>query len=750
MKVGALGYYPNNNIKFLNNTKSNTDNKNVGTKAGYASYSSIFSSSFPSSAFNSNFNISFKGVECHPSNFKIKMAYGVICPCCGHVMLTKKQSNAFVARVSNKTGEDLQKELEKELPYFRENEKQIANILISDSKNNPDMDLSQLVTLEARDGIGSLECSQKAIINDIRKQAEGLSSKKREQLLSILDDEESLIDNSDDFVHFKRRNFVDKIEKFKIRCVGKDKETASYISDLAKNMPTSAMNKDAFFVKYKRRTNADIARRLVLPSLATTEHIRPQSKNGKNNTDNYIPLCSDCNSRRGNISYSEWFKIHPEMPSNLQEYLNQVSAMIKNKEFIGWEIYDTYIDDVIKAVYEETNGALRLKKPEEIEAQDADNSDTMPERSQRSIDEQRTIWMSKYQSLIEKVEGLVNLRDTLYSDDEFLNIIKYLNLENQLSASKKNRKALHNNYMNATSAHKRIQREIKKAKKDGESSETLKKLEAKAKSAKEILDAAKISFVDESSRYTALVQERDAVRKKITTVEDVAAEIKKLKQRKLESEQKQSEVAESSVGQSNSTELAFLRQSSGSLSNKIKELNERNLEKEKVLNFDSPKSKKTASRYFELQAKIAMIDSIDMETFRKLFSDNFSSIGPDFIIEEAKSAIQRQLKNILQNPIANYYQTKAEIEELEYKKRVIDAEIAKLTANIDYDAKIQALYRKKADVQRKFANVNIDETIARIQKEADDYLQKYADSFENENSFQHSKPKVETSSSASS
>lgn len=289
MKIGALGLYPNSSLTIKSLFAANKNVENNAVNPFCAQNNSLYSTYIPKNFFVANSNISFKGVECSPGNFKIKTAYGVECPCCGQVMLTKKQSNAFVARISDKKGADLQKELEKESSYFRKNELQIADILIEDSKQNPDLNLSQLVALEAKESIAQLESEQKNIIGQMRTLSEGLTPKKRERLSEILDEEESLIDNSDDYVHFKRKNFVDKIGYFHSQCGQKDLEIAGEISALAQTMPASGTSKDAFFVKYQRRTNEDIARRLVLPAMVTTEHIRPQSKSGKNSTDNYIP-----------------------------------------------------------------------------------------------------------------------------------------------------------------------------------------------------------------------------------------------------------------------------------------------------------------------------------------------------------------------------------------------------------------------------------------------------------------------------
>lgn len=108
-----------------------------------------------------------------------------------------------------------------------------------------------MVALEAKECIAQLEGQQKNIIAQMRALSEKLTPKKRERLSKILDAEENLIDNSDDYIHFKRKNFVDKIEYFRSHCGQRDSATAEEIFNLAQTMPTSATSKDAFLLNTK-------------------------------------------------------------------------------------------------------------------------------------------------------------------------------------------------------------------------------------------------------------------------------------------------------------------------------------------------------------------------------------------------------------------------------------------------------------------------------------------------------------------
>ena len=51
-------------------------------------------------------------------------------------------------------------------------------------------------------------------------------------------------------------------------------------------------SENAFIVKYADRTQQEIAKRLIRTSLATIEHIKPNSEEGENNIANFLrKLC---------------------------------------------------------------------------------------------------------------------------------------------------------------------------------------------------------------------------------------------------------------------------------------------------------------------------------------------------------------------------------------------------------------------------------------------------------------------------
>ena len=748
MKIGAIGYYPFKGMQSQHSNVSKKAEDSLPVPLLPSDKTSIYSSSYSKNFFVANSPLSFKGIECSPGKFKIKTAYGVECPCCGQVMLTRKQSNAFVARVSDKTGAELQKELEKESSYFRKNEQLISDILIEASKQNPDYTLSQLVALEAKECIAQLEGQQKNIIAQMRALSEKLTPKKRERLSKILDAEENLIDNSDDYIHFKRKNFVDKIEYFRSHCGQRDSATAEEIFNLAQTMPTSATSKDAFFVKYQRRTNEDIARRLVLPAMVTTEHIRPQSKDGKNSTDNYIPLCGDCNSKRGNVPYNEWFKIHPEMPQNLQEYIYQISDLIENKGFDGWEFYDTYVDDVIEAVYRETNGALKLKRPEEAQIEEEQQEEEIQQKP-KTIEEQREIWMSAYESLTNRLDDLRKLKDELYSDSRFLLILKHLDVKAELNGAKSKLNLAQDAFTSAKAAKSRDARNYKKAKKQNKPESTLAELDEKQKASHQRFLDERSKYNDALAQYNEVEARFEASKEGIVFPSEVSAKINRLRDHRAREEARQYEYKMPADIDSATSTIHSCTQVLNNLIAQIQEKESQKGELKKAIPEESsPEFISVSEQYATLKEKLSLLDNFDAANFNKFLSGNDKNADCSFIIEEAKASLDKKMQTLLENPIAQYLKISDDIQILDKSVKAVNWKKTKLMNLQTIDSSIARQQKRKAEAQRLFSNVDIAETIERLQKEADENLQKFTDSFENFGGYQHSNPNVDTGSSS--
>ena len=85
----------------------------------------------------------------------------------------------------------------------------------------------------------------------------------------------------------------------------------------------------------------------------TFEHIKPHSKGGPTNLANCIATTAKSNNARGNMPFSKWLKIHPEVIKNIQKYLDGMrGTIIEGKD---------YVETVKKTLNHEAHGVAFFK-----------------------------------------------------------------------------------------------------------------------------------------------------------------------------------------------------------------------------------------------------------------------------------------------------------------------------------------------------------------------------------------------------
>lgn len=687
MKIAALSSV---NPFRANNTKQKEHKGELAAPPVCETSAPYFGKLYSKDYLIQNNNVSFKGFDCSPSSFDVKKAYGIECPCCGQVMLTKKQLSKHIARMVDKTGESLREALQRELDYCRPQEAEIVTMLLAASESNPDLDLKGLVGLKAEESLLELENTQKSILEEMRQESESLPEKTKREVYEHLCMAKEAIYNSDENQYFKRKEFVRDIQKLK-KSHKKDREVDTILCfdrliELAEDMPTSHTSKDAFFVKYARRENREIADRLLRPATVTTEHIRPQSKDGANNTDNYIPMCGDCNSKRGNTPYSEWFEDHPEMKENLQNYINKIAFMINNNEIDRSEYYDTYVDDVISAIYEATDGELLLQKPEDPEEIGHEpEMEEIPPAHELTDDEKREMLMAQFTEKQDRLHELYALRDELEGDEEFQNIVQYKRTNEELKAVTAARKQKRTDYL-SKKARLRTAEENLDAAQSKRDYRTIKVCRERRNTLTKECEEARIAFEPVDERYRALSARFETLKGIVTTPEEMQTKISIAKNKLLKTKNAGALVARLTAEMADEDDVII---SLAKINGEIGEAKETG---------DSERVKK-------LQAEKAGL--------------------------EARSKELRQMK--------------AELKSARSKYKYLRAGKSEKTLSDE----LEALIQRKAEITKKFRNVNISSAIKKLEEECDALLQAYAESYEYF-CYQHSKPKVGKSSSSSS
>ena len=201
------------------------------------------------------------------------------------------------------------------------------------------------------------------ILSDIDKTAIKFNDPELElEIRKITNKATTLITEDNSNGVFKRTKLLEGIYE-----LTKDNENQDVVQEIwkkANKLPKSTTSVDAFVVKYA--SNYDeiyIAKRLLYPSTASVEHIRPFKPNppdrspGDSELTNFITAARDWNSARGGKPLDEFIKKHPKIPKYSQRYINDIIRAIHSNELSGYNWYPYVIKEKL---YSESKGMIDL------------------------------------------------------------------------------------------------------------------------------------------------------------------------------------------------------------------------------------------------------------------------------------------------------------------------------------------------------------------------------------------------------
>ena len=154
---------------------------------------------------------------------------------------------------------------------------------------------------------------------------------------------------------FKRKTFLSSLEE--IIPNANEREIFNDIKNKALFLPTSESSRNAFVVKYSKRQQTEIIRRIFIASTASIEHITPASAGGLNSMGNFLLTSASGNRYRENMPLREYIKRYPEIPKYAQIYIDDIINQIHNGNLQGNE---TYPYKIKKKLFEETEGRIFL------------------------------------------------------------------------------------------------------------------------------------------------------------------------------------------------------------------------------------------------------------------------------------------------------------------------------------------------------------------------------------------------------
>lgn len=316
-----------------------------------------------SGAFKSYFlggraaSVSFGGFPVSTGGFITKRMDDVPCSCCGGRMVRNSEMDKKAQEFHGIRGEKLADKIEADKDFFRTPQRVVMMLAAEEARKNPHYDLASAKNSIGR---GLKEKTQNYCISSLQqadkvvKEAYGEDNPTSKLIASEIE----RLNNG----QIDRMSFTDKLVK---QQKSLDAETYEKVLDAAMNIPASFSDVKKAFGE-ARGNAANIAKSLLKPSMQTIEHIHPKSLGGPNATQNFIAECADCNNPRGNMSYSQWMKVHPEFPLKAQDHIEYIQQKIVDGRIPA--DYDDYGIDVKSTLSKESHGIIELKvlNPEKI------------------------------------------------------------------------------------------------------------------------------------------------------------------------------------------------------------------------------------------------------------------------------------------------------------------------------------------------------------------------------------------------
>ena len=297
-------------------------------------------------------SVSF-GFNCSTGKFVTKQIADVPCCCCGGRMILQKDLNKVASSFARNKGEKLADKINQDKDYFRSNQGTIAGMIAIQAAKNPKLDAKGAIQEIGKDFQGNLKDYCQGVLDKTNEIAKANMGEDNAVSKLIAREKEKVAQGKID-----RIAFTEKLSGMQER--GEiDPVSYDMVINSAMELPQNTEKAMKHFNKVACKDNTGIFNELLKESTQTIEHVHPHSLGGKNDTDNYLAECGECNHPRGNMSYLKWLEVHPEYPVNAQKHIEWfqqqiVDGKIDNK-------YDDYGTKIKATLSKESDGRMELK-----------------------------------------------------------------------------------------------------------------------------------------------------------------------------------------------------------------------------------------------------------------------------------------------------------------------------------------------------------------------------------------------------
>lgn len=280
----------------------------------------------------------------------------ITCPYRGVKIIPSETIRNFEKQLLKvKTAKDGVDLLSKYKNFMLNTEKAIFAILKEFSLLNPDDDLKNCLEMIMTNSLVKLKLEEFEVLDEVDRLTKKLSPQTALEIRAKTTKCRQIIFSDSKKDCFKRKTFLSSLEQISVN--ENEHEIFNDIKNKALFLPTSESSKNAFIVKYAKRSQIEIIRRIFIASTGSIEHIIPASEGGLNTIGNFLLTTAAGNRYRENMPLKEYIKRHSKIPLYAQQYINDIIREIHLGNFLG---HETYPYKIKKKLQEESNGKIMI------------------------------------------------------------------------------------------------------------------------------------------------------------------------------------------------------------------------------------------------------------------------------------------------------------------------------------------------------------------------------------------------------
>ena len=287
----------------------------------------------------------------------LKRLKNITCPYTGVKMIPGSENKTIEKKIDKaKKISDVIKILISYTNYMQPVEREMFEVFKQYSSKNPNGKFQEVLHRIYSDALAKLKLEEFAVLDKVDAISKELSPQTALNLRSKTTKcREIILENRAEDT-FKRKTFLTSLNEIR-PANDNEQQILERMKDNALYLPTSGSSVNAFVVKYANRSEQEIAKRLLRASVATIEHVKPDSHGGANSLGNFMLVSAQANNRRANMPLEKYIERYPNIPKYCQVYINQIITSIYRGKLRGCESYPFKLK---KTLTEESNGRIKL------------------------------------------------------------------------------------------------------------------------------------------------------------------------------------------------------------------------------------------------------------------------------------------------------------------------------------------------------------------------------------------------------